>query len=1052
MLETDFEDESIGNSADFPADTGDGRNGTTMLADVASYSSSQQLHVKDADNTLAIKRLRTLRFSYSIYSRFFFDLKVIQSTYGYANGSYIQIDFYEASTIRISLRIDCNTGLIYNETSSAYSTTGVSLTVGTTIHLGIELTSASTWKLSIDNGNTWSAAINNQATITSYINKMGIQTATVNGILASGNPDEDFQAYSDGSDLVGQGSWTAVTTCVHGTCKDNGSSDKVGQQGMSAGSNHGGTAWTWPTSGYHTDSTWNTITGRFRATHAAPMMGGLGFYESTETHATFNMGLDGGSPTNLQFMGTTLVTMVANTWYYFKIHFRNSDYKCYCEVGTDGSTYPYTVGSSGSPISYTNNYYPHVMEITCNKFYNNYVQVDDINVDWNDVAAVQDTVEAYIDNVYGYYYGCGSIQVQDLVYKSNHLGILCQDAVECGGYVFVYDLSNGCVWKLTPSSMTWTNVLSFGGTTTDYYLEVVGTRVYVVNAVLQMNVAGTIKYTADNGSNWSNVSTTGLGSNIYASDIFNLNGNLIAVALNYTSNIHLEVWQYTPDTGWAEKGSTYDLGALTSPCANLIGVSGTTLAFIHAHDKIFKYDSTGPTVSLISTQTGYVPTPEGSGAQKVMHGVVDGTTMITTFYKVADSKYYQAYSTDTGATWTVGVQMNLQFQRNTDYTTRQYAWNYRETDGNTCMFYYTNGHMQQWRTPKAPNMNWIDCASASGYVIVRTSSVSEYCYHVEPVPTTDMLECTLFNNICVGTGYASRVEFITYNDVNTYYNVGDNIELYDQFAQFAFKGIIMTKSVGPGITNYIAYGAEQELGRYYNADFTTVKVSSMLSSAIGTFTRSKVGSLTTGSATTFTYTQSKNRLLTPLFRMARGWDRIVIYAKPSIPYSQWYSTAYNACTATGYRVKNNIENWDVIDNQADTRASNVTRTSMLNGTTRTTYIGSANNESLYGVVQAQEFQDDQFPSGNATAFATSLYNILSQPTTFLHLLANNVGCLQTGYTIDFSWSLGSTTVARVTFIIIATKHDLICDLQEVVVSNNIVLEYEYENMDLVKET
>jgi hypothetical protein len=130
-VETDFESEEIGESTDYPADSGDDRNGTTMLADIASYGGSQQLHVYDNDSTKEIKRLRTLDNAISIGGSYKRSIEVTTSGYGYADDCYIQLDFYEGTTLVVSHRIDAATGDVYNEASSSYTDTGVNITLDT---------------------------------------------------------------------------------------------------------------------------------------------------------------------------------------------------------------------------------------------------------------------------------------------------------------------------------------------------------------------------------------------------------------------------------------------------------------------------------------------------------------------------------------------------------------------------------------------------------------------------------------------------------------------------------------------------------------------------------------------------------------------------------------------------------------------------------------------------------------------------------------------------------------------------------------------------------
>lgn len=223
IIETDFESEDIGESVDYDTDTGDDTDGSDLKAEVIDDSGNQMLHILDDDNTKQVKRKRTYLYKYLVHS-------IIKRTWtlpaatshGYANDCYLQWDWYEGSTLIVSLRIDTETGDIYNKTGGVYSDTTINGIVDDSFDVEIELTSATTHRIRINAG-SWSAALGNQGTIT-----VGVDVACLSTPDANQDDAEDHQlietssTWSAGTLISGAGdigNWIQVNNDASNHCK-----------------------------------------------------------------------------------------------------------------------------------------------------------------------------------------------------------------------------------------------------------------------------------------------------------------------------------------------------------------------------------------------------------------------------------------------------------------------------------------------------------------------------------------------------------------------------------------------------------------------------------------------------------------------------------------------------------------------------------------------------------------------------------------------------------------------------------------------------------------
>jgi hypothetical protein len=344
--------------------------------------------------------------------------------------------------------------------------------------------------------------------------------------------------------------------------------------------------------------------------------------------------------------------------------------------------------------------------------------------------------------------------------------------------------------------------------------------------------------------------------------------------------------------------------------------------------------------------------------------------------------------------------------------------------------------------------------TSSGYIIGEDSAGYTRTYLWTQLETTaaGIVLCEGYFNIVAGGRVENRVEFAIQAVNEAYWNQGDRFEIYDPWGDLWFRGRITSKAIGEGLCKLVAKDSTRETNRQYNAAFTTKKASEMLTTLADALADGYAGTIQdVNYAGTFSYDARLHNRWQPLLRLIRALERAVIWTTPA---GAWNLDHYDDLDATGWRWKNHeMLPLSLIGNKSEVINHRLTRTSVCyTGGARYAYVGNAAREATEGIVEASEHYDIAIAAAaDATDLATQLYNIFSQATRFSEVIVAKHGLIQPGKTVDFSWNFGDTVVPRTTSLIAEVHAYMLDGVQEVTLTDNILLNFEMDNLELLDE-
>jgi hypothetical protein len=297
------------------------------------------------------------------------------------------------------------------------------------------------------------------------------------------------------------------------------------------------------------------------------------------------------------------------------------------------------------------------------------------------------------------------------------------------------------------------------------------------------------------------------------------------------------------------------------------------------------------------------------------------------------------------------------------------------------------------------------------------------------------------------------VQFKTTSADQDLYAQGDTVEFYDAWDTLWFRGTVTSKTPGASDCLFIAEDTSRELARPM-ADIDA-KMSTALTTITGSLSHGYTGTIQdvdyAAGAVDYHFSTVHSDWQ-PFLRLFRALERSVVWITPA---GAWNTDHYDDCDSLGYRWKAKLGlNVALKDDAYHVADSRITRASCaIRSNSANYYIGNAAREVTEGVVAAPDHADDGIQvSADAIDTAEQLYAIFSTATTFAHVYVTNWGFIQEGKTVDFSWSVGNTVIARTTLIVLAVHANMLSDVQELVLSNNIVLEPEMDNLSLLDES
>jgi len=1043
-------------------------SGDDDLAEIVAdtrFGTAQVLRVHDEDRTKHSAITKTFPISLKVGDRFGFDIHPVTGDYALDT---LDIKLREGATVLVWLRVVTTTGVVqYTEDGAAFSATSITLTLdAATLDFEIEFTSTTTFKLRTAGG-AWTTAYNNNETISSataqVINKVEIASREANddGGVASA-ADEDFADGTDGNSLStdGHGKWTDAsgsgsTARFHSPWPGSAPGAGMCSEFIDGGS-YPDAVFTLP--GGQAASGWNSIvvvgraaqtSGRFgfwlRGT-GANMIARIDFWESGQIRC-YHSG--GGTFTDIQAYS-------ANTDYLIELQFDLT--LAIIRVRIDGGSWTngnfYTASADAIDMRFVG------ADGTSGTWY-----YDTIECGWTGgtVYTAGDT-DVYIGNFYGYQVA-SSDTAQRMAWSN--LSTNSYKLAKCLSFkqaddsilTLVEDTSDSTfdVYRITGADYdTWTKVIDTGSAGGSFLATAKsdGTIYCIYKTVANKSyLAKSTNY----GVTW----TINADTNYHVIDMFCINDAVFILYTDDNASPAFYIKEITDDTPTFTARANWSVAKTFVACIHgFYPASDDTYYFwILFTDKVYtyKYD--------VSAATGYqMNTPDGTDFsatwERRLCGILDHTTSFVfstsgnVYLPLGDSStvYEVWFSTDGGDDYTV-VETGVWLTSQDEFLDGSEEQIIVDTQDLQVRMLNTNTHS----IACLPNPAWTGyttCINVAGDIILASSGSATKVFKRERIAFDGITSCSITDNIAISASMPATCTLsMTSDHVNEYVH-GALMEIYDAWNTLWFKGRVVQISPavkGGGIVTFTSVDCKREIGRPYITDADS-KASAQIAAIVATLSEGYAGTFedVNYAGGNVDYHHSLNASWQSFLRIYRIIERAVVYTTPD---GAWSSKGHGSCTATKLRFRHDPRMpVTLIDNEAPQYDHRVTRSSCQRTTNlRYSYVGNATREKVEGVVACEEVTDlaIQDEANGSQEVAEQLYNIFSTASYFMHFLVQDHGFIQPGTTIDVSWTLGDVVVARQNMIVIASNVvDANSDLQEIVLSNNILIESEYDNLEV----
>ncbi|MBN2150221.1 MAG: hypothetical protein JW839_02125 [Candidatus Lokiarchaeota archaeon] len=1030
FLDTDFEDEEEGESADFPANTGDDRDGVNLFADVVA---GQKLKIADADNTKEITRLRTIRVPVNLGGFYRFRYDWAAAAYGLP-GSYIQVDFYANTNIVVSLRIDAKDGSIYYHDGDDYADSGEVAVAEKFVD--VLFYSTTQFKLRVNTG-SWSAALDNKlliATTTREITKVGLVTPTAHGYEGFESytiPDApDDTAYWNNWDAGGKGSftiiagqkgrflknitgaWTTQPIYTFGTAgnKDAGSITIIFTPATST-ANYPYTYW------------------YFRRNDAAAVYQirinlGTGAVESYNSAA-----YEAAGTVTLDAANTIIITWANNTQH---------------TITVGGAT------SSAITNANDNNSAMKQIEFGFQVVHTNSIQydIDDIVTSWATAGPDVDTIDCYFDDMYTFKAGVGDVQVRSLETVVAHEGLATSlsypPVMLEDGSVLLFD--GASIWRLSGEDLSTADEVIEGADC--FLLAKLDTGGTLVVAYKHDDVGAGInnayfKKSEDYGATWADFGyAPSTGVDEFAVNMVGIGG--VPYVVLESDNLlrgryhNGAIWDNVP-------GTPTVVIACSAPSGGGGGygfVAGSGYYFVHNDDNDATLFELGNSISK---------KVEISASHKV--GATNGVC------NVGHLGYYRIVSLEAGdehvAAWVNNVVYTTAFtvgtgQQSFHFAPYDHCGSYPQFafESDTATIYeLVVDHMVRHETVdiSVTYVHLMVNPQTGDLYLLDTDGVDTTIYKRELVAATEVIACTIKDGIWRGMTRCPSASFLVDGARGDRYAVGSVVQFYDQFGTLAFQGVIdqAAPNARGATIDCHAYSLAKEVSSSYRGNtgatkvFAAKKPSAMVSDMLSGHCQFLTsGGIDESDIAAFTYTMD-NRSLDYLTRMVRAVDRAVIYATPA---GLLYVRQHDNLSPTGLRWKERLPAHKKLADGIYDAAHQATRAAVAYSGGQIEYCGNSVQESQNGFTILPCLRDTGLPSvTEGTAAATALYNMLAVEQTVAFLSVFKQGFIQPGETIEYSNSEVSPAVEKVDLCVIEFVYDIKRDsYTQILLSSGIV--------------
>jgi hypothetical protein len=1041
------------------------QSGTTWAAEAADddlievvadtrFGTTQCIKIVDESNTNQGSVTKTIPISACIGDEITFPCYPVTAFLaGSATNplSYVLIAFREDANDRVLLLVDLATGnVMYSNTARAsWAATGLTLTLdAVNSNVTLSITNATTSTIRLGNGTAY--AVPHDGTISSAINKIEITTPAAHGY-------EGFESYAVGAA-------TPKNTAYWNNWNANGGGDLETVAGQRGYLSRTGAWTTWP---LYTLSTAQAdaavgsygFTVRFAAWPAASaQINALSAAASTQTHWYVT---SAGMLQVLNNLTTTNVVQLA----------LDTDYTILIECIT---TSTYYIWVNGTRYGAYTKYSARTAAIASLQFSlggNGGMYIDDIVTSWATAAPDVDSIECYIgDILLREHASSDSLQVMQWQLDHEESGLIlaaCLPLQQADGSILtaVSDTNDNTidVYRVTTTSDaydTWTKVIDTGSTE-GRFIGAAPSDGTVYAIYKNSGGASYIAKTADYGVTW----TINASTSLMIIDVFCLGTTVYLIDLEAAANNLYNVYELTDDTPTLVKRATYDSGVNTGYRDFTHGVATSATVYLgmlhcnvfaQGYNRLLKFDSGAATLTLYDQHASSTGSSATSRRLALIvdpdTSIVHGTSgIIIAPAGSATSQYYITYSEDGGDDWSelaTGVHVATPEGAHIAGQERIII----DVEELQAFVYDTyRDAMQRIISPDWGG--YTTTINVAGSVVLCSGASGTRVFERVLGDASWFTDVQLFSNIVSSARLANHCDFKIKSDYAYAYAIGDTIEFYDSYGALWFRGRITSNRVARNTCTYTAHDSTRELARPPATADMDEKMSTFISNQVGTLASGYAGTFedVDYNGGPFHYHTSINRTLQPGFRLFRAIERSIVYVTAN---GEWNSAAHDHLPASGYRwLNHDALKLKLVGNEVETIDVRATRASVMRaGNARDSYIGDAAREVIEGVVAAGEHRDLAIQdSGDAVNLAEQLYAIFSQETTFVHVLVMNHGYIQPGQTVDFSWSLGETEVARATMAVIAVHAYMLHDIQEVVLSNNIVLEAEMDNLELLDD-
>jgi len=568
----------------------------------------------------------------------------------------------------------------------------------------------------------------------------------------------------------------------------------------------------------------------------------------------------------------------------------------------------------------------------------------------------------------------------------------------------------------------------------------------------------------DYGVNWVAMGSYGDASSICV-DVFEIDSEIYSIALEINSiNVRKLTDEGTPT--WTSQ----DTQAVTISPTRLFGkgfVEGDIYYFacIDGTDvKFWKYDDTGPTISVIATisstyilSSDILSTADDYGDPyfpmlrsrdiSFDDGGSAGIAFITLTYNINTHALFK--TDDGGNTWTklyddVKIRFSPDGFIDSDDELLGYDWRtsdlyeYDEDNDEWIKLYQMNTVI-----PNATNSRIY--LAIDGYLpILFVSYPSTYLSwsvfslfeSVDVIATSDL--------IFKANGDPDEGKIVFRPEYYETFVSGNIMKFYDGFGECCYYGHLELQETmaAKSSRSVIVKTFKDELERTFNSSFSAQRTDQILESLIGSL--SFLYEDSTIETTTTAYTYKVQTSLRDFTELAREMEKALFYVTPE--RKCYFKTQANA-VATGYRWSENSKGaikllYYTTDTLRLTK-SEVVGGQNTSGQVRVVHEGNA-TLGYAGDRLIQLVDPNIMNHTECNQLATNRYTIYSADYTVVELLVKNFGFIQPGESVIFSWTDGRATIPRGTYYIMQWKYDFTMDVNHVWLVNNIITPPEFE--------